>query len=277
MKKISIVMAFVAFSAMSAFAADIPVRPYAKSPIAAPVYGWSGFYIGGNVGGVSQDASGSSNFFQQGANANNIQGRSLSQSSVIGGFHGGYNWQFAPSFVLGIEADAQWMNTNSGFCRQTDVLSLACADNGRGFMTITNDTNWLSTVRGRLGWTFDRLMIYGTGGVAFGEVETSISLNCSVNGCGNQPGPFATSGAFSSVNTGWVAGGGIEWMFASNWSLRAEYLHVDLGTVAATLNLPAANCSAGGPCGGTFARAMLYDIGRVGLSYKFGGPVVARF
>lgn len=152
-----------------------------------------------------------------------------------------------------------------------------CADTGRGFATIESETKWLATVRGRVGYTFDRFMVYGTGGVAFGEVETNVGFNCLVAGCAASPNVIATSGSANDTRTGWVAGAGIEWMFANNWMVRAEYLHVDLGTATGTVFLPAFNCSPGGPCGMSYSRDLTYDMGRVGLSYKFGGPVVARY
>ena len=277
MRKVLLAIAALAFAAGSASAADIAARPYTKAPPIVQLYDWTGFYIGGDVGGVSQRDSGNSNFFQTAGSANNPLALSSSSSSFIGGGHIGYNWQFAPTWVLGIEADAQWLNAKNSFCRGLDSNLLGCADTGRGFGTIESETKWLATVRGRLGYTFDRFMVYGTGGVAFGEVNTNVGFNCLVAGCAVSANVIATSGSANDTRTGWVAGAGIEWMFANNWMVRAEYLHVDLGTATGTVFLPALNCSAGGPCGMSYSRDLTYDMGRVGLSYKFGGPVVAKY
>jgi outer membrane immunogenic protein len=279
----SLFSAVVAVSAIlgtgAAAAADLPARTYTKAPaMVDPAVNWSGFYIGGDIGGVSQSGESTSNFFQTDpALANNFQNRSVSASSFTGGAHAGYNWQVAPSYVLGVEGDWMWMNTASGFCRQTDVLSAACTDNDRGFLTINTKTDWLSTIRGRVGWTAGNFMLYGTGGVAFADLKTSFTANCAVLGCASSPTVNTTSAGSSTDKTGWVVGAGVEWMFAHSWILRAEYLHADLGNVTSTFSLPAADCYTGGPCGATLSKDVRYDIGRVGVSYKFGGPVVARY
>ena len=256
-------------------------KAYAKAPMLAPAYDWSGFYIGGDIGGIAQTGSGISNFFQNDpapAFADNFQPMSPSSSAFAGGLHAGFNWQFARAFVAGIEGDWQWMNSHYLFCRQTDIISAACADNGRGFVYGGSETKSLATIRGRLGVSFDRLMLYGTGGVAFAEINSSLGTNCLVNGCADQAGASAAFSNYATRKTGWVAGGGIEWMLDANWMVRGEYLHADLGNVTNVLSLdPVNSCFAGGPCGASFSREVRYDIVRVGASYKFGGPVVARY
>ncbi len=277
MRKVLLAIAAFAFATGSASAADIAARPYTKAPAMVQVYDWTGFYIGVDLGGVSQRDAGTSNFFQTAGTTNSPLALSSTSSSFIGGGHIGYNWQFAPTWVLGIEADAQWLNAKNSFCRGTDLTPASCTDTGRGFATIESETKWLATVRGRLGYTFDRFMVYGTGGVAFGEVHTSVGFNCLVAGCAVSGTNIATSGSANDTRTGWVAGAGIEWAFASNWMVRAEYLHVDLGTATGTVFLPTVACAGGGPCGMSYSRDLTYDMGRVGLSYKFGGPVVAKY
>lgn len=278
MRKVLLAIAALAFAAGSASAADIAAWPYTKAPPMVQLYNWTGFYVGGDIGGVSQRDSGGSNFFQNVIGGSNNQlALSSSSSSFIGGGHIGYNWQFAPTWVLGIEADAQWLNAKNSFCRGLDSNLTGCADVGRGSATIESETKWLATVRGRLGYTFDRFMVYGTGGVAFGEVNTNVGFNCLIAGCAVSAFPIATSGSANDTRTGWVAGAGIEWAFAGNWLVRAEYLHVDLGTASGTVFLPTAACAGGGPCGMSYSRDLTYDMGRVGLSYKFGGPVVAKY
>jgi outer membrane immunogenic protein len=260
--------------------AHMYTKAYTKAPAVDPVANWTGFYVGGDIGGVNQSGSGTSNFFQSDPDptfANFRQSQSPSGSSVVGGIHAGYNWQFVPHFVLGLEGDWQWMKPSYSFCRETDILSTPCFDNDRGFVTASGETQSLATIRGRLGWTFDRFMVYGTGGAAFADINTSLTANCLVDGCGDQGGSFFATQNFHTTKTGWAAGGGAEWMLSSNWIARAEYLHADLGDVTNTLSLPLANCTGGAACGASWSHGVTYDIVRFGASYKFGGPIVAKY
>ena len=258
-------------AAVSAAASAAPANR-APPEIVAPV-NWTGFYFGGDIGGVSQHHHGTSNFIQTADDPivdSNIQGFSPSTSSAIGGIHAGFNWQFTPSLLIGIEGDWQPAHSQDSFCRQTDLASSACFDSGRGFATISSETHLIGTARGRLGWAFEQTMIYGTGGAAFGEVKTSLGLSCLVAGCGANGGPIAITTESSSHRTGWVAGAGIERMFGQNWIVRAEYLHVNLGTVSDTLSLPPSSCGIP-PCALTWSQDVGYDIVRAGASYKFVG------
>jgi outer membrane immunogenic protein len=258
-------------------AADLAAR-YVKAPITVvgAAWDWSGFYLGADLGGVAQTtADGRSNFFQASIGfENNPQSQAPSSSAVIAGFHAGYNWQMS-HLVLGVEGDWQWTKANYSFCRQTDTQSLACSDSGGGFVTINSETRGIGTVRGRFGYALDRVLIYGTGGVAFADLHSDITADCRVDGCGASGGQNLTSANFSTIKTGWVAGAGAEWMLSPNWIVRSEYLHVDVGTVSDTLNLALTNCVNGAPCGASWSRSYRYDIGRIGLSYKFGGPTPA--
>ncbi|MGL5166437.1 MAG: outer membrane protein [Afipia sp.] len=263
----ALAIAFVAVSPIASLASDVPVPTYTKASVIAPGYNWSGFYIGGDIGGAFQRGSGTSNFFENG-DINNFQRQSAGGDSVIGGFHAGYNWQFAPSWVVGIEGDWQWSASRSSACRQTSISSEACSDNGFGFVTINGDTRSIGTARARFGWTADRVMIYGTGGVAFSDVRASLGVSC-LNGCGASSESIATAASSSTLKTGWVAGAGVEWMLSPNWIGRAEYLHADFGSLLDILNLPSDNCFFGGPCGVSWSRDLRYDIVRAGISYKF--------
>jgi outer membrane immunogenic protein len=151
------------------------------------MYNWTGFYLGINGGG----AWGESNWTSTGTF--DVDGW------MIGGTIG-YNWQ-ASSWVFGLEGDIDWTNIK-GSTTAVGCLGTAC----------TTKNTWLGTIRGRLGYAFDRFMPYITGGVAFGDIRAS------------QPG-FANN----ETNAGWTAGGGLEFVIANNWSAKAEYLYVDLG------------------------------------------------
>jgi outer membrane immunogenic protein len=249
------------------------MAPAYKAPAYVPIASWTGFYIGGDVGSAWQHTSGTSNFFQDSTDqGNNFQHQSFSKASLIGGVHAGYNWQFAPQWVTGIEGDWQWTGSKHSFCRQTDDTSDPCSDHGRGFVTIGDKTQWISTLRGRLGWTLDRTMFYGTGGVAFVGIQTTLAVNCLDAGCGVDNTQNATAEKFSSHKTGWVAGLGVEHMFTQNWSIRAEYLHADFRNQSNTLFLDPNNCTGNGVCGVSWSRHNDYDILRAGVSYKFGAP-----
>lgn len=260
-----------------ASAADIPPRSYTKAPtMVAEVYNWTGFYVGGNVGGVWGRSSGTNDFLdleEIGSTATNPQANSLRNSAVIGGIHAGYNWQMA-RWVFGVEADLDWTDSHNGFCRQTSINSLPCSDNDFGFLTLNEKTEWLGSVRGRLGYAWERLMIYGTGGAAWGKIDTSINANCLVEGCGESRVTLNTTGKFSDTKVGWVAGAGVEAMLSANWIVRVEYLHYDLGGVTNTLNL---RTDPSFPQDAPWSRSLRYDTVRAGLSYKFGGPVAAKY
>jgi outer membrane immunogenic protein len=272
-----------------AVAAKSPVGTYTKAPaMVADVYNWTGFYVGGDIGEAWAADSGTSDFFdptfpkyftvamRQGAPATNPQTSSLRSSTAIGGVHAGFNWQLS-HWVIGAEGDYQWTTAENRFCRQTSVFGAPCADNGLGFLTLGERADWIATVRARLGYTWDRFMVYGTGGAAWSNIETSINANCLVGGCGNSILQLYTTQNFSNAKAGWVAGAGIEAMLSRNWIARAEYLHTEFGDTTNALNLVARSLQ-----GVTFptqtaswSRSLTYDTVRVGVSYKFWGPVIA--
>jgi outer membrane immunogenic protein len=211
----------------AASAADIQrPAPVYKAPIMTPVrvYDWSGFYVGGNVGyGFGRQDTSLSGF--GGLGSANVDG-------LIGGGQIGYNWQLN-NLVLGVEADFQ----GSGQRGDGGVAGVA---------NYTSKLDWFGTVRGRVGYAFDRWLPYVTGGYAYGHGDFSGTTGA---------GGFSTSNNYS----GWAAGAGIEYAFLNNWSTKLEYLHVDFG------NGPSAVTGAG-TVGG---NRLTDDIVRVGLNYKF--------
>jgi outer membrane immunogenic protein len=226
--------------ASGAYAADLGAPPTYKAPtLASAPWSWTGFYVGGNVGiaGARTNISSPGNsyfLFPPGAHFDS------DKSGAIGGLQAGYNWQFN-SFVVGLEGDISL----AAVSRTTPVAVLAGGgDSFSGSMTA------LGTVRGRLGWAFDRALVYGTGGVAFANLKDQYS---------SPPFPFTISG--SSSATGWTAGGGVEYALADHWTVKAEYLHVGFPSRSATTT----------QFGNTynFAFKDSVDIGRVGVNYKF--------
>jgi outer membrane immunogenic protein len=222
----------------SANAADLAVKaPVYKAP--PPVLGWGGWYAGVNAGWIRSDDD-VSTVATPGANSppaipvGVTEGlAALSTGSVpvsrksgfIGGGQIGYNWQFG-SFVTGLETDIQGV---SGLHNSGSVLTAATVVGVpvASLQAAETDTKFLGTVRGRLGFlATPTFLIYGTGGLAYGGVSGNVALaQAGTNG-------FVGAGAasFSDTRVGWTAGGGLEWMFAPNWSAKAEYLHYDLGT-----------------------------------------------
>jgi outer membrane immunogenic protein len=198
-----------ALAAGAAQAADLPSR---KAPPPAyipppPIMTWTGFYGGLNLGGGWQDRS-SSNVWQGWGWGNNNSGGS---GGVVGGGQIGYNYQFSPWLVVGLETDFQ--GTSIGSSGANNAWAIAWAGWG-GWSADTARINWFGTVRGRAGVTFpgwSQLLVYGTGGFAYGEVQRNFWWNQN-----------------SAVQTGWTAGGGVEWMFMPNWSAKGEYLYTDL-------------------------------------------------
>jgi outer membrane immunogenic protein len=265
MKKIILATVLAGISSTAALAADLGA-PYTKAPMMADqVYSWTGFYIGGDVGGGALSGV-TSNFSQPAQNFPDTIQSNRPSATFIGGVHAGYNWQFTPNLVVGVEGDWQSVRSKNAFCRETDVPENAhCSDRGDGFATVGNEVNWVATARARLGWATDRLMVYGTGGAAFGNVKSSLGLSCLDNGCGGDGNELAASTSSSSQKTGWVLGAGAEWMLTRNWIVRAEYQHIDLCNVSLSLSPDCGGCSI------SSKQDVRLDILRAGVSYKFGG------
>ncbi len=237
MKKILLAAGMLAASTSFAAAADMRMPVKAPPPVVA-VYNWTGFYIGGNVGYSwgEADTDGSLSGTQNvsvfrtlgpdllssvttglGPLGYNI-GRS-NVDGVIGGGQIGYNWQFDRSWVLGIEADFQGSDEKGS----ATACSVATCAAGSAFLTVDHKLEWFGTLRGRIGWLVsDRVMLYGTGGLAYGHLKTGFTAG--INGIGN-----AAAASASSTQVGWTAGAGVEGAIDRNWTVKLEYLYMDLG------------------------------------------------
>jgi outer membrane immunogenic protein len=157
-----------------------------------------------------------------------------SNNGFIGGGQIGYNWQYW-RFVFGPEADIDGVPDNAdttGASTVTGVPGFAAntitqtADVSRAF-------NYIGTVRGRIGFAVTPcLLVYGTGGFAYGEAYGKTAIVQQITGPSLVPNPYGGTGKFSDTLTGWTAGGGVEWMFWHHWSIRAEYLHYEFGDVS---------------------------------------------
>lgn len=183
------------FAAAPASAADVPVRGPIYKAAPAPIFNWTGFYFGGHVGyGFSDTDLG------------------VEPDGFLGGLQIGYNWQFSRNWVFGLEADISGTDMN---------------DSVAG---LNSHIDYLGTARARLGYTWDRTMLYGTGGFAWNR--------SSVLG-------------FHDTDTGYALGAGIEWAFAPNWSAKVEYMFYDFDNNT------------------TFGDTQISTV-KLGLNYRFG-------
>jgi outer membrane immunogenic protein len=199
----------------------------------APTAVWTGFYAGVNAGYESANWQARPTLIDPGF----IQAyqaylppqltKDFSDSGALGGFQIGYNYQ-SGRLVLGVEADYDFSDLKAS--RDTGVIAgpFPTPVHNAQF-TEKADSQNLATVRGRLGAAFDNFLIYGTGGLAVTAAHFSPGVTL-LNGTQ----PYSGSGA-SETKTGWVAGGGVEFMLNSAWSIKAEYLHADFGSESARL------------------------------------------
>ncbi|MCK9915799.1 outer membrane beta-barrel protein [Microbacteriaceae bacterium K1510] len=252
--------ALIAFAGLagSAAAADLPGRYPVKAPVAA-LYDWSGFYVGINGGyawgsesvGVSASLPAVQSLFLDATGVHSIAG---SPKGAMGGGQVGYNWQ-AGRIVYGLEVDFDLANVSSS----QDIGVIV-----GGPRTFHGDQklSWLATLRGRLGFTpVERLFVYGTGGLAAGHADATANLTtnagCTIGAC--------FLGSNSKTLWGWAAGAGVEYAMSRSWSVKAEYLHYDLGSITTT-GVVATFPAFGSFDGRTDVRG---DIVRVGLNYRF--------
>lgn len=262
--KILVTAAFASIAASSAFAADMPVK---ARPVVAPVYSWTGFYIGGNVGyswGRSSDTSTLTNgagvvLFTSADRAD--------MDGVIGGGQIGYNWQ-VQNWVWGLEADIQGSGQKGdrNFVCPTGVCTppfgvIAVFPGPAVPVNLEQKLEWFGTVRGRVGvLATPQVLFYATGGLAYGEVKTTETI-------GLVPATFSNS----DTKVGYTVGAGVEGAIGGNWTAKLEYLWVDLGTTSGTFvtTIPALG---GGVLSSNYSSRITDNIVRVGLNYKFGGP-----
>lgn len=205
----------LALGVAAASAADLPRHMPTKAPpvYVPPTWSWTGPYVGIN-GGYGW---GNSDF-----SAPYSTGSFSADGGVVGGTLG-YNWQTG-QVVLGLEGDIDWSGMGG---------SASC-----GGTTCSVNNDWLSTVRGRLGYSFGNFMPYVTGGLAVGNIKTDI----------------AGIGGGNDTKAGWAAGGGVEYHISGPWTAKVEYLHADLGR--------------GGSVAGSDA-SFSTDMVRGGINYKF--------
>ena len=234
----------------AALAADLPppVAPPPRAPAmyvpVVPPYNWSGFYIGGNLGAG----------WNSGGSVSDTLGSTFSGSGqtvkFLGGGQVGVNYEFWGGVVIGAEAMFDWLpNTTNTFNATDPVGNTASA---------TFNSRWLTTATGKLGYAWDRVLLYGkAGGAWVGANNPNLTVN----------GAPATLTSSTTNNFGWTAGIGVEWAFGGGWSARAEYDYIGLQNQSVTTpaSLPA---FAGDTININNRNISMFTAG---VNYKFGG------
>jgi len=260
MKKYSFVIALaMALTTGSALAADLPST---KAPVFVPPPppAWTGFYAGLNAGysfggsqsintaagpvwtcGRGQGHNGDCRYGPgplqnaEAAGANSFL--SINSDGFIGGGQFGYNYQWGSSFLVGIETDIQGTGIHGEAATATTLPIGGGSCTGTPCLTttttgVTKSLDYLGTLRARIGWlATPTLLVYGTGGFAYGGAHLKAAITSIDNGCWWCSNPGIAAGQFNDILTGWTAGAGVEWLFTPNLSLKAEYLYYDLGSV----------------------------------------------
>lgn len=264
---VAVVAAVAALGLGSATAADLPMK--APAPVLAPVYNWSGFYVGFNVGAALDPAhvQTSTIFTPTGFFAVSSPpvvaaagDQTFRTPGFTGGIQFGYNWQMANT-VFGIETDFNYMGLKGS--TTNSAIYPCCAPES---FTINQSvkTDWLFTLRPRLGWAMNNWLLYITGGLAVTQIKADYLFTDTF--------PAVESASINKIRAGWTVGGGVEFGAAGPWSVKAEYLHVDFGSTSTTsTNLLLTSFTPPFPHPSnvfTHSVHLSDDIVRVGLNYR---------
>ena len=213
-----------------AYAADMGYPVKAPPQVIIPVFSWTGFYLGANVGYGGDkfrypfDATGDFGDFDFDADGS----FKLNSSGFFGGGQIGYNYQFDNSWVVGVEADFQWSGIEGEISGNGNVFVNDNLEGGASF-SAGSEVEWFGTIRGRLGYAWDKVFLYGTGGAAYGKVKSHGNLDVWGDDGISLDG-FPLSASTSDTQWGWTVGAGLEYALTNNWTFKTEYLYVDLGS-----------------------------------------------
>lgn len=249
----------------AADAADLVAKApvYTKAPVAAAVYNWTGFYIGGHVGGASSKSD-----FADVVNpitntayitVGGTDRFTVNRSGLVAGAQAGYNWQLN-SIVLGVEGDLGYLGGEGS--------QISVAPGANGEVVGEARGGLYATFRGRIGLAVDRLLVFATGGVI--GVNTGARVT-------DQFAPTTLLTNRQGFRAGWTAGGGVEYAIAQKWTLKADYLYYDLGTERLTGEMVINGVPQGAPNFYSWDVKNTGHIGRVGVNYMFNAPVVAKY
>lgn len=259
MKSLKITILGLATAAIigPAFAADLPPSGFELSDLRPSVEetshgSWTGAYAGGNIGSKWNNGTTRYNSIPE-LNFSLINNQN-SDASLTGGVQAGYNYQ-EDELIYGVEADISFASRNSSW--RTSFATPYRARAEQSYLRSKSNLNWFGTLRGRLGYAInDELMLYLTGGAALGEVNVK-----SQGGVTTVPlhvGEPSWVSSKSFTRFGWTAGVGGEYAFTKNWSVKGEYLRVDLGTKSYIL-----------PNGSSLRQRTTSDVVRLGINYRF--------
>jgi outer membrane immunogenic protein len=229
-----------------AVAADIPMPVKARPYAVAPAFNWTGFYVGGHVGyGWARkewtDPLGPP--FDAGAHT---------ATGWLGGVQAGYNYQIG-SVVLGIEGTYSWAKLKGSHINPLEVPPVD---------VLETKVHSIATAAGRIGYAFDRALIYAKGGAAWIKDSYAI-IDLGI-----------IEGIAQETRTGWLAGAGVEYAFWQNWSARLEYNYMDFGTRRVNFIDPGA--PAGTPTTPFDIRQRVQTL-TLGVNYRFSGPIMSKF
>ena len=283
MRRLSIAVAAISAIAFAqvASAADLP-RKAPAAPPPAPVFGWTGFYAGLNVGygwGSADIDSYSANDPAMVAWFNAFGTpplMALKPSGVLGGLQLGYNWQLGSNWLVGLETDFNWSDINGSSSVGGLIAGVVPFS-----VTAEDRVKWFGTVRARLGYLpVDKLLAYVTGGFAYGRVQQAATyVNNSAGVFFSSSGSYSfqcnsgqtcLAGSSSTTATGWTLGGGLEYAIWQRWTLRAEYLHISLSSRSVTETaLMIGNPGDVAPSFNANFSRTTFNVTRVGANYRF--------
>lgn len=265
-------LATTALFALTGFAvaADLPLRRAPPLPVVAavPVFTWTGFYIGVNAGAAFDHQKSASvttgtdfgyGYGYTDTTATGFNRSSNKDVSFTGGGQIGYNWQYN-AIVFGIEADAQYLGLDRARNGNDtgDIQGVTASET----LAFRNNIDWFGTVRGRLGFLLgERLLAYGTAGFAYANGSPSLNYNYTY---GDTTYGYNQGGNGNDFRTGWTAGAGVEYALSRNWSLKAEYLYVDLGSTTVRAVNPALATDFI-----SVREKDQFSVARAGLNYRF--------
>jgi outer membrane immunogenic protein len=251
--------AIATFTGGAAIAADMPSKAPAPVVVRPACAQFGGFYLGGHVGGGSYNFS----YEDRGNLVQTIDddlptSAKLTDGGFLGGIQGGYNWQ-TNCTVVGFEADWSWSNINAG-ATYLDGDGPGAED----AISVESRVKWFGTVRARGGIVVDNLLLYLTGGLAYGKFERTLTV------FENAPATAATF-EFDRTRWGWTLGAGAEWQWARNWSLKGEFLYLRFqNTDGSVTGLTINGINFGNP-GRAYNISSQDDlwVGRLGVNYRF--------
>lgn len=263
-----------------ASAADMPLKAL-KAPPPVVAYNWTGCYVGGYIGGATADRNmravdpqSTGGTFPVGtyynaptANAANggLYDYGLG-SSVIGGGTLGCNWQAPSRWVVGVEAEGGYIHLTG-----STIVPYSVPTQGSDSVDSSKFGDWYVALTGRAGYAWDRVLVYAKGGVGFANLKSSFIDACNTGACGG-----GLVNATGSANQAfWVAGGGVEYAFNANWSVKGEYLFLGINNTYSVCGAGAATAAGSTFCGNHNLDGV--HTGKIGLNYHFGGPVVAKY